>query len=448
MTKKTIHVHIHEPQRTTDAEGGEGRWVTIMGAHVHIGEGGKIDKGPAALVNKSEHGAHAHQHRVTAQAHAESKKAKGDQHPDAPHHHAAAMAHYEAARERDNADHFAERGDIKEARKHHDAAEKHATAAKAHEAKVGSGQAAEPAKFEMPEKHQALHSDAADDVRGSEKHQAEHNRLLNLYHSSKADWERQAVNRLISHNAAAGAQHRATGLHHMAMSASERAKRTDAPADHFMASQHIQNAIDAHGKAGGVGYAAKQAELQKAKKLHDAAAAKAGKKAKRVDDLTDDPDVDVSPESLPGGGKYPNAGVGTDLKKGAKPVADHDGTVKKHKAEGDAHDDVGRRGADIKERGFVHQKTDKSQEGRTVHHYAHPDGSRAVVTHEKVDNGYEPARHEVSSLVNTMNKGKKPAAAGKRGKPAGAASGLDAIAARKVKKAAEEAADQDPKHKK
>src|SRR6188768_500778 len=51
--KKTVHVHLHEQQQapTRDADGGEGRWVTINGTHVQIKDG-KIAKGPAGAVGK------------------------------------------------------------------------------------------------------------------------------------------------------------------------------------------------------------------------------------------------------------------------------------------------------------------------------------------------------------------------------------------------------------
>lgn len=53
MRAKHVHVHLHRPARTRDAEE-KGKWVTINGAHVFVGEGGKITKGPAALVGKTE----------------------------------------------------------------------------------------------------------------------------------------------------------------------------------------------------------------------------------------------------------------------------------------------------------------------------------------------------------------------------------------------------------
>lgn len=52
---RTIHIYIHGARfPTADAEG---RWVTINGTHVYI-ENGKVVKGPAALVGKSEGEAH------------------------------------------------------------------------------------------------------------------------------------------------------------------------------------------------------------------------------------------------------------------------------------------------------------------------------------------------------------------------------------------------------
>lgn len=52
----------------------------------------------------------------------------------------------------------------------------------------------------MPKSHAKLHKDAEAGVAHSEEHASEHKRLVGMYHDSKADWERQAVNRKISHN--------------------------------------------------------------------------------------------------------------------------------------------------------------------------------------------------------------------------------------------------------
>lgn len=452
---KKIHVHLHDrsspagraafnkdlAQRVGVRDGdsdGEGRWVTINGAHVMIGGDGKITKGPAALVGKSEHQAHAHAHGQAGAEHARAARDKGAKHPDAKYHEAASREHYSATMQYGHAHAAAEAGDIKKAKGHVAQAQKHVAAAAEQEktlAAPAQPAAKKEAPFAPPKAHEVLHEEASGDVKGSEKHVAEHNRLLNLYHTSKADWERTAVNRLVQKNATDAVQQKAQRLHHTALAASEHAKLTGKPEDHHVASQHIQNAILAHGHAGGVGYAKKQEELAKMKKGHDAEVGKAAK---------------------------------------AQPAApmSHDGTVRKHKAEGDAQEDVGRRGADIKERGFVHQKTDATEPGRTVHHYAHPDGSTAALIHQKVDNGYEPPRHEVSSLVNTMNQGKKGAYPGKgnayindpskplprRSTPiAGdqrqdfaraqkaSTPALDQIAKR-VGKKAEKAVDQDPEH--
>lgn len=54
----------------------------------------------------------------------------------------------------------------------------------------------------MPKAHAKLHQDAEAGVAHSEEHAAEHKRLVDMYHNSSADWERQAANRLISKNLA------------------------------------------------------------------------------------------------------------------------------------------------------------------------------------------------------------------------------------------------------
>lgn len=52
----------------------------------------------------------------------------------------------------------------------------------------------------MPKSHAKLHKDAEAGVAHSEEHANEHKRLVAMYHDSKADWERQAINRKINHN--------------------------------------------------------------------------------------------------------------------------------------------------------------------------------------------------------------------------------------------------------
>lgn len=77
--------------------------------------------------------------------------------------------------------------------------------------------------------------------------------------------------------------------------------------------------------------------------------------------------------------------------------------MRSHPTEERAHADVAERRAGLESHGFKHERDEPSLTG-TNHHFSHPDGSRAVVTHaiEQLT-----GRHKVSSLVNTMNQGKR-----------------------------------------
>lgn len=55
-------------------------------------------------------------------------------------------------------------------------------------------------KKPMPKSHTKLHADAAKGVAHSQPHAERHKELVDMYHSSNDDWERQAVNRLINKN--------------------------------------------------------------------------------------------------------------------------------------------------------------------------------------------------------------------------------------------------------
>lgn len=278
---KNVHVHLHDTAPTRDSDE-EGRWVTIHGTHVMVGKGGKIEKGPAALVGKSENEAHSEHHAAKAEEHKAAAKEKGDAHPDSKAHKKAAAAHSMASKLFRSAHDSTERGDLRNAAFDHKGAMHQARQAEGHErdlAERAAGQ--EQQKFEKPKTHMALHSEAEDDVKGSEKHEAEHKRLMGLYDGSKQGWERDAANRLIQKNATEAVQHKAQKLHHEALAASEHAKRTNDPNDHARALEAAHKAIDAHGKAGGVGYAAKQAELGKMAKEHDRAVGKANKEPKK-----------------------------------------------------------------------------------------------------------------------------------------------------------------------
>ena len=77
-----------------------------------------------------------------------------------------------------------------------------------------------------------------------------------------------------------------------------------------------------------------------------------------------------------------------------------------------SHPNNERARADVKERheglqahGFAHEKTERDHMGSLNDHYSHPDGSRAVIMHKRHE---LTGRHQVSSVVNTMNQGKKP----------------------------------------
>src|SRR3954466_19781 len=194
----TVHVHLTNDKTpalfrpvkngssiyTTDADDEEGRWVTINGAAVHIGKGGNIDKGPKELVGKSENGAHAHSHQEQSKIHSAAADAKGASHPDTPLHRKAAQAHAMAAHHFGRVDNLAEAGNTNAAGNVRRAAERDAATAKekADELRKRNPEATEPKKqTEKPATHKALHSDAEDDVTGSEPHHAEHKRLLKEY---------------------------------------------------------------------------------------------------------------------------------------------------------------------------------------------------------------------------------------------------------------------------
>ena len=90
----------------------------------------------------------------------------------------------------------------------------------------------------------------------------------------------------------------------------------------------------------------------------------------------------------------------------------HTGAPKMHGQRANAEADVGARHKDLEARGFKHERTEPTplKDGNN-RHYAHPDGSRAIIT-SKVHP--VTGRHEVSSYINTTNQGKKqpPASSG------------------------------------
>ena len=92
------------------------------------------------------------------------------------------------------------------------------------------------------------------------------------------------------------------------------------------------------------------------------------------------------------GGKFTSGGGGHALSK--------------HPTEAAAKSNVAERHAGITGQGFKHEKTEGSPDdvGGQNHHFAHPDGSRAVITHKQ---DAVTGRHSVISHINTMNQGKK-----------------------------------------
>lgn len=255
--------------------------MTIHGTAVHIGKGGKIDKGPAELMSKTENGAHAHQHDTKAHAHGEAAQGKGAKHPDTKAHQEAEKHHIEAAGHFKSADYHAGAGNLKAARAEHEAG--HASAEKARLAGVAASknEPSDTGAFEKPSAHKALHADADDDVKGSEKHEAEHKRLLGEYGKSKNKWEREAVNQQIAKNAEEGSKAQAQTKHHKALQASAHAKNTDNPEDHKAARSAIDAAREAHERSGGEGSQGKIKELDTMRKPHHSAVQKAEKEAKK-----------------------------------------------------------------------------------------------------------------------------------------------------------------------
>jgi hypothetical protein len=101
------------------------------------------------------------------------------------------------------------------------------------------------------------------------------------------------------------------------------------------------------------------------------------------------------------------AGGDVPRETGAAPVK-HES--KFHTDPGKADADIAARKADLEAKGFKHEKTDKHAFG-VNDHYAHEDGSRAVVGKMNPDVNPE-GRTGVNSYINTTNKGKKKPAGG------------------------------------
>lgn len=446
--------------------------MTINGAAVHIGEGGKIDKGPKELMDKSEHEGHAHGHRAKATMHREAGQRKGAGHPDSAVHRAAGNEHGNAAMERENAHAAATRGDMAAARKHANNAEEHATKASANEARIGTGKGPEPSTSSVkPQAHKGLHADAEEDVKGSEKHEAEHKRLMKEYDKSKTNWEKNAVNSLVSKNAEQGAKANAQTKHHKALSLSERAKATQEPSHHKEALAAIDDAHAAHGKAGGDGVKAKQKELETMRKPHAKAVEKDQKKQPHPDFDYDTAIKNVAsstaaPEhkkaaiealqaaqAKAGKGK-PDHHVEADRHQKAATAAQQKGDSEGARAHANAyraHLDAakGQGGADYEQRkGVAKRASEKADGGGDIK--SHPNFSKPDYDALKAK-GHSDA--DIKKIWDKDTEQGKPGpnkrhdiAFAKAG--AKSTSALGKIAAKAAKKAAEEAADQDPKHKK
>lgn len=242
---------------THDSDDGEGRWVTINGAAVHISSKGHIDKGPKELVGKHEHEAHHEHHKAQGKLHSSSAEGKGAKHADTPLHRKAASEHLSAAHQFKNAHEYGKEGNINAAKNTLKRAEQHAAKAKEHtdelakrNPEANKSDAKKAAPFKKPDAHHALHSDAEDDVKGSESHHAEHKRLTAQYDKAGADWERHAINNKISENAKAAVKTKAENMHKRAVSSSQEAHEIDSIEAHKKARDDIDKAMTAHEMAG------------------------------------------------------------------------------------------------------------------------------------------------------------------------------------------------------
>lgn len=432
--------------------------MTIHGAAVHIGKGGKIDKGPAELMSKTENGAHAAHHDLKAHAHGEAAQGKGAKHPDTAAHKEAEKHHIEASGHFKSSDYHASVGNMKAARAEHEAG--HASAEKARLAGVAASknEPSDTGAFEKPSAHKALHADAEDDVKGSEKHEAEHKRLLGEYGKSKNKWEREAVNQQIAKNADEGAKASAQTKHHKALQASAHAKNTDNPNDHKVARSAIDAAREAHERAGGEGSKAKIKELDAMRKPHHAAAEKADKDnpstssayvsrhskledAQKMQMQQDKPSkVFHHPEGgyfvaqhAKASGKYEAAGHKVALDYNGKPPAGPSGGMRAgssqyHSAQHAHH---------------TAQAEQAAKAGKPDLEAAHKEAADA---HWEVSTAI--AQGKQGSAGHAMTKAKAAERTVAKHGGNNGPSALAKIAARTAKKVAEEAADQDPKHKK
>lgn len=452
-----IHLYVHDPKRpallqptknassifTTDADDDKdgGRWVTINGAAVHIGEKGNIDKGPQELVGKTENGAHAHHHTEQAKMHSAAAQMKGGSHKDTPLHHKAARAHALAAHHFGRVDSFAQAGNLHSAGTVRKAAER--DAATAHEAadelrkrNPEGTQEKKQAPHQKPAAHAALHSDAEDDAKGSEPHHAEHKRLLKEYDKAGADWQRHAINNQITKNATAAVSAKADTAHKQAMDASKQAHETDEPEHHQAAKEAIDEAMAAHERAGGRGEKIK--ELEKLRKPHHARVLKEKNKQKA-------------------------AAEKATAKAGATPPPQQQQQQQAAQQQGPVHhaNEMGRHEAAANE---AVTKGDAVKARQHANAYrAHLDAVRshgsndypqrreaAARASEQADKKPEPVKPEAKKPAAPASTSRPKVWSSNRGGGSshGSASALEKMAGHALKKAAEEAADQDPKHKK
>lgn len=416
--------------------------MTINGAHVHIGEKGNIDKGPKELVGKTENGAHAQHHDDQAKAHTAALQAKGGNHPDAKFHREAGRAHAMAAHHFKMADTYAEQGNAHAAANNRRVAERHVATAKENNDELAKRNPQETApkkqtKAEMPDSHRALHADAGDDVQGSQTHETEHNRLVGEYHKAGADWQRHAINNQISKNASAAMSAKADRAHKAAVNASKDAHESDDIQDHKVARMAIDLAREAHEKAGNRSDDNREDKIKELDKMrvphHKKILADKKAKEKKAEKAAE--------------------------KAAAAPV-NHD-QHNEHTNIEDAAEDIKRRRADLEAKGFKHVESvgNSLAKGGRKHLYEHPDGRKAMVRHQMVDAMGRPNRNVVdtsgdhSKKSGTMERlADRQNMLREQGSPRytgrGANSALGKMMIKRAQKAAEEAADQDPKHKK
>jgi hypothetical protein len=449
-----VHVHLHripaallrKPSSTftsdacachtrdTDKDDG-GKWVTINGAAVHISDKGHIDKGPKELVGKHENEAHAEHHKEQSKLHSAAASAKGPQHADFKGHQQAAAEHAFAAHHFRSSHQYAQEGNLNAAKNTRKRAEEHAAKAAQHSEalKKANPEATKPTpQKEKPAAHAALHADAGDDVEGSEPHAAEHKRLVQQYNKAGADWERHAINNKISENATAATKVKADNAHKRAKSASEAAHESDDPADHQRAKEAIDAAKAAHSKAGRGDDDEKMKELDKLRKPHHAKTLKEkAKQAKAAEKV-------ATKQAAPGGPAALDNGPDR---------ATHEASKLSGRAHieqtREAHEEAEKaaRHARIQHRAAADAALDKGDHATAKKHDAHAYRLGEMAESHK--------RYAAQSPSKKLRDSKERSARNARltSSPHGG-SALEKIAAKHLRKAAEESADQDPKHKK